>query len=497
MASSDYLLLVQAARQKVLRISAQQSRDIARIYAEIAADLRRESAKHGAKTLTYRFLVDYAKNLRKESEEIFAGQRDLITGNLRAAAGATVEAQRAFFAQAAPQLSRRFSDVFSRASQKAVNELLSGGIYENFAGLSERIWNYRGSFDRDISEIIRRGILAKKPAFDLAKDLELYLDPSAAKPWDWSRVYPGVSCKVDYNAQRLARTSVTHAYQLALERSTRDNPFVTQYQWLVSNSHARICGLCLSRDGKYFDKGSVPLDHPNGMCTIIPVIEKSYEEIAAELADWANGGENPALDNWLTAPTSSESGSTGASIRIGTNNVDFQRVQSAAYRRKFSNLTQNSTVNDSIRRYANAALTHNNGTDSESLFIVDTQNGHLLFQKHGRADTLGVELSAADIAFIRSHKGTIIGIHNHPTNLPPTGSDFVAAGYRGYSFGIVVTHDGRVFQYSAGDRPFLPTLLDSKVDKYCGSPYNMSVENAFEKALDELREESGATCCEK
>ncbi|MFR1104067.1 MAG: hypothetical protein ACLSD3_04535 [Acutalibacteraceae bacterium] len=299
MASADYLPLVQAARERVLRISAQQSRDLARIYAEIAADLRWESAKRGVHTLTYRFLMDYAKNLRKESEEIFAGQRDLIAGNLRSAAGTTVEAQRAFFAQAAPQLSGRFSDVFSRASQKAVNELLSGGIYENFAGLSERIWNYRGSFDRDISEIIRRGILAKKPAFNLAKDLELYLDPSAAKPWDWNKVYPGVSRKVDYNAQRLARTSVTHAYQLALERSTRDNPFVTKYQWLAGNSHARICGLCLSRDGKYFDKGSVPLDHPNGMCTIIPVIEKSYEEIAAELADWANGGENPALDNWL------------------------------------------------------------------------------------------------------------------------------------------------------------------------------------------------------
>lgn len=299
MASADYLPLVQAARERVLRISAQQSRDLARIYAEIAADLRRESAKRGVHTLTYRFLMDYAKNLRKESEEIFAGQRDLIAGNLRSAAGTTVEAQRAFFAQAAPQLSGRFSDVFSRASQKAVNELLSGGIYENFAGLSERIWNYRGSFDRDISEIIRRGILAKKPAFNLAKDLELYLDPSAAKPWDWNKVYPGVSRKIDYNAQRLARTSVTHAYQLALERSTRDNPFVTKYQWLAGNSHARICGLCLSRDGKYFDKGSVPLDHPNGMCTIIPVIEKSYEEIAAELADWANGGENPALDNWL------------------------------------------------------------------------------------------------------------------------------------------------------------------------------------------------------
>lgn len=40
----------------------------------------------------------------------------------------------------------------------------------------------------------------------------------------------------------------------------------------------------------------------------------------------------------------------------------------------------------------------------------------------------------------------------------------LAAGYRKYKFGIVVTHDGRVFQYSAVTRPFLPDLLDGRVD---------------------------------
>lgn len=299
MASSNYLPLVEAARKKIIRITAQQTRDIAKIYRDIAEDLARESARHQKTTLTYRWLTDYAKNLRKESKAVFAGQRDLITGNLRTAAQVTVDAQRKFFSATAPQLSSRFTDVFSRVQQTAVNELISGSIYENFAGLSERLWNYRGSFNRDISEVINRGIIAKKPAFDLAKDLEMYLNPDARKPWNWGRVYPGVSRKVDYSAQRLARTSCTHAYQLALERSTRDNPFVEEYQWLVSNDHARICELCLSRNGKYYAKGTLPLDHPNGMCTVIPVVRKSYDEIAAELADWVNGAENPALDNWL------------------------------------------------------------------------------------------------------------------------------------------------------------------------------------------------------
>lgn len=408
----------------------------------------------------------------------------------------TVDAQRKFFSAAAPQLSGRFTDVFSRVQQTAVNELISGSIYENFAGLSERLWNYRGSFNRDISEVINRGIIAKKPAFDLAKDLEMYLNPDARKPWNWGRVYPGVSRKVDYSAQRLARTSCAHAYQLALERSTRDNPFVEKYQWLVSNDHARICDLCLSRNGKYYAKGTLPLDHPNGMCTIIPVVRKSYDEIAVELADWANGAANPALDHWLLSPITSESGLPYSVNRSGSNEVSLEYLHSSEFRRKFSGLTQSSEVNNSIRKYASAALTHNNGTDSESLFVVDAKTGKLIFHKHGDPDALGIELTKEESAFIRSFQNNTISIHNHPTNVPPTGSDFVAAGYRRYQFGIVVTHDGRVFQYASGPTPFRSVTFNKSVDKYRNPPYNLSVNGAYARALDEFRKEYGVICCE-
>ena len=60
-----------------------------------------------------------------------------------------------------------------------------------------------------------------------------------------------------------------------------------------------MCPICAERDGKYYEKDSLPLDHPNGMCTVIAVFGKSSEEIGEELGDWAAGGENPALDRWL------------------------------------------------------------------------------------------------------------------------------------------------------------------------------------------------------
>ena len=125
--------------------------------------------------------------------------------------------------------------------------------------------------------------------------LERYLKPGVTKPWSWRKVYPNSNQIVDYNTQRLARTSVTHAYQISFQRSTRNNPFIEKYQWHSSNS-GRVCPLCLSRDGQLYEKDDVPLDHPNGMCIITAVISKSYEQIADELADWARGGKNPALD---------------------------------------------------------------------------------------------------------------------------------------------------------------------------------------------------------
>ena len=105
---------------------------------------------------------------------------------------------------------------------------------------------------------------------------------------------------------------------------------------------------------------------------------------------------------------------------------------------------------------------------------------------------LEVKLDKSKAENIReNHFGETIGIHNHPTNVLPTGSDFTAAGYRGYDFGVVVTHTGRVFKYKCGDRPFLSVLLDKKIDKYTQKEYNMTVEDAYKKALNELRKEYG------
>lgn len=36
----------------------------------------------------------------------------------------------------------------------------------------------------------------------------------------------------------------------------------------------------------------------NGLCTMIPVIKKSLDNVASELKDWVNGKSNKKLDEW-------------------------------------------------------------------------------------------------------------------------------------------------------------------------------------------------------
>lgn len=368
----QYRDLVKEAQKKRIQVTKEQQKEIRRIYAELVDDLSSRLSRYSDKTLTYRWLKDYAKELKRESKGVYQTVRNLTEKNMLKTANAVTDAERSFWGGIMPELSERFSDVFSSIPKDAVDELLSGGIYKDFSGLSERIWNYRKKFDRDIQYIINQGIVSKKSAYDLVKDLEIYLDPKAKKPFDWSRVYPGVHKSVDYNAQRLARTAVTHAYQMSFQRSTKDNPFIEKYKWLSSNG-GRTCELCRQRDGRLFEKDELPLDHPNGMCTVAAVISKSYEEIAGELADWVNGKESPELDRWL--------GSGRISVKASGNNfkndfsADLKYLTSKDYQNKFRGLTSSRKVDKMLYQYTSAVIKENNGKATETIVFLDSKTG--------------------------------------------------------------------------------------------------------------------------
>lgn len=180
-------------------------------------------------------------------------------------------------------------------------------------------------------------------------------------------------------------------------------------------------------------------------------------------------------------------------LRNGNNKVSLSYIDTETYRRKFNQITSNTSVNDALRKYSKAMLTHRNGTDGEDLYIISSKTGKRLFSKTTGNNELGVELSRDEIQNIKQFAKDegVIALHNHPTNLLPTGSDFVSAGARGYDFGLVATHDGRVFWYKAGDKPFRSEYFNKTVDKYVSEPYNYDIEKAQIKTLSEFEKEFG------
>ena len=296
---ATYNQIIKQMEQQRIRISEQQREEIAKIYRDAAKNLGRNLSSRWSKSANVYYVIDYARELKEQSRYIYQDILAAIQSGMSNTARAVTSAQVQCWSHVSPALMDRLRDHMSSIPQSVVNEILSGGLYHDGKGLSQRVWRACSQYERDIDYVVNAGIIERKSAYDLAKDLEAYVLPDAKKPFDWNKIYPRCNKVVDYNAQRLARTACTHAYQMSFQRATRDNPFVEAYQWHSSNS-ARVCPLCKSRDGKIFPKDSVPLDHPNGMCIITAVISKSYDEIADEIAAWINGGSNPALDAWLS-----------------------------------------------------------------------------------------------------------------------------------------------------------------------------------------------------
>ena len=95
------------------------------------------------------------------------------------------------------------------------------------------------------------------------------MNPAVRKDYDWSRIYPGTKKKSDYNAARLAITMSTHAHQQAVILSCREDPMIDGVEWRTSGGN-NVCPLCEQRNGEVFPLDKCPMDHPMGVCVLIP-----------------------------------------------------------------------------------------------------------------------------------------------------------------------------------------------------------------------------------
>lgn len=300
--NNEYLRMVEEAQKRRIYLTTEQKKRIVYMYKEISAELNKRLKKANPKSLNERWLEDFQKQFKKEIKEVNKILKKDIENTMYNVSSTATNIQMNFLEMVDTKYKinhrETFSNMFSKIPKQAVEELINGDFYKDGKGLSHRIWFSGEKANADFDYIIQKGLAEKKSVYDLANDLVSFVNPNAKREWDFNKIYPGVSKNIEYNSFRLAVTSISHAYQLSMKRSCKTNPFVEGIQWHTSNSHRRPCGICEGREGKIYSPDELPMDHPNGICYFIPVINKSMEDIGSELHDWVHGGSNSKLDNW-------------------------------------------------------------------------------------------------------------------------------------------------------------------------------------------------------
>lgn len=375
---------------------------------------------------------------------------------------------------------------------------ISKGLYNR---LGEDVGKLKTSIRAEVSRGIAAGFTWNEVATKLAKSF---------KTTEFSKAYNNAMRIVRTEGHRIQVQSAMDAQQVAKDHGA---DIVKQWDATLDDrtreTHRMLDGQIRELD-EPFEVGGMQADAPgmfgiasqdcNCRCALLQRARWELDE--DELNTLKERAEFFGLDKtkdfeefkekYLEAASAIEKGSYLETVkRIGTNAVDLDYIKSEDFRKKFNQITDNSAVNDALRKYATAMLTHRNGTDGEDLYIIDAQ-GNLVIRKISGKNELGVKISEDESSMLRmNYPNGAIGIHNHPTNILPTGSDFAAAGYRKYKFGVVATHTGKVYKYAAGNKPFLPRMLDDRIDKYTKSPYNLNVEKAHIRALNEMVKEYG------
>ena len=323
---------------------------------------------------------------------------------------------------------------------------------------------------------------------------------------------------------RLVITEMGHAAEQATAKFYEDSK-IDQYQYLATlESHT--CDVCAHLDERIFyvkDKVvglNYPLIHPYCRCTTVPYM-KDLPDIPTRwyrdpvtgkgkwtrnmnYSEWAKAtGVKPfskrkfeAVKSGVLSERDIERGRLRSRKNLmlsgayhnGTNAVDLNYIKSEEYKKKFSKISDNAKLNSQIYKYAKAMLINRNGTDHEDSYILDS-NGNVVNRTLSKKDEL-LQVSLSSDALKHIHNdfkaGSLIGVHNHPTNIGPSGSDYATANKRKYKFGIIIAHNGDIYKYSA-DKPIYRGLVDKTIASLRESRYNYSEEEIIHETIKRLK----------
>lgn len=219
------------------------------------------------------------------------------------------------------------------ANRKAVEQLIKGDFYKDGKGLSERLWNSSNRAGDKIEAAIASCMAQGMGAAEMSRVLSQYAK-EGHNTWSRNKIKEKLgdgyarsygTSGLDYEALRLARTTINHQAQILQRNHHKVNPYSQKVKWHSAHQANRTCSMCIERDETVYNNKDVPLDHPNGMCHLETIFtingqEITPEQMGADLGNWVRGEQNsgtmdklykdiPVSDRWMrpviTPPTQS------------------------------------------------------------------------------------------------------------------------------------------------------------------------------------------------
>jgi len=199
-------------------------------------------------------------------------------------------------------------------------------VYGDGVTLDARIWKIDRETREDLNLVLMNGIVNKKSAWDLAKEVEQFLGAGQDCPrWTSTRLYGrtkseiasgdatgllrGDECDgsgVSYKALRLARTEIQKIHALATDRMMRQQPWVEQEKINLSAAHPEPDECDDAAQGGEKGEGIYPLGthelpfHPNCLCYKTAVL-MDREQFVSQMRGWLDGSEPwSAMDTYAS-----------------------------------------------------------------------------------------------------------------------------------------------------------------------------------------------------
>lgn len=199
-------------------------------------------------------------------------------------------------------------------SRNIVEQMIKGEVYKDGVGLDSRLWSATNASGRKIEDVIISCLARGISSAEASKIISQFAK-SGHHTWDKNKIREKLGDKyankygtggLDYEALRLMRTTNTHMAQLTVMHSDTVNPYNKFVKYHTGHAGSRTCSMCRDRDGKIFPIHDAPLDHPNGLCWLSPVMSKdgktelSLADMVDDMNDYFDGKPNSGvMTQWL------------------------------------------------------------------------------------------------------------------------------------------------------------------------------------------------------